>query len=221
MIRWIYVTVALSGLACLVWLAIFIWPERLLLEQVPVHWDLHFQPDHSEPREQAVWYFLAYPGFLAMLVILTLVLPWLSPQQFRVDRFQHIFEYVMALAAVLFAYLFLVHVWAASFPQQSIGRLFIAGIFLFFACVGNVLGKVQRNFWMGVRTPWTLASEKVWIQTHRFTAWLWMAFGLAGFVAVLFNVPPLWCFGSLLLAAFLPVFYSLFLYKKLEKEGKV
>ncbi len=221
MTRWFYVTVALAVLAGLGWLYLFLWPESLLLEQVPVHWDINFQPDHSEARDQAVWYLLPYPAFLALLVILTLVLPWLSPRQFRVDRFRRIFEYVMALAAVLFAYLFGVQVVAGSDAHQPIGRLFIAGIFLFFTCLGNVLGKVQRNFWMGVRTPWTLASEKVWIQTHRFTAWLWMAFGLAGFVAVLLNVPPWWCFGSLLLAAFLPVFYSLFLYKKLEREGKV
>jgi uncharacterized membrane protein len=72
-----------------------------------------------------------------------------------------------------------------------------------------------------VRTPWTLASEAVWIRTHRLTAWLFVGFGLAGFVAVLAGAPPLWCFAGLIVAALTPVVYSLVLYKKLQKAGKV
>ena len=98
---------------------------------------------------------------------------------------------------------------------------FLQSLELFFALMGNSLGKVRRNFWMGVRTPWTLASETVWNRTHRVTAWLWVALGLVGFVIVLvFN----WLVASLallLVAVLTPVLYSLILYKSLEKQGKL
>jgi uncharacterized membrane protein len=92
-------------------------------------------------------------------------------------------------------------------------------MFLFFALLGNVLGKVQRNFYVGVRTPWTLASETVWVQTHRLAAWLFTGAGVLGLVIVLVGVPFYFAFGLILVAALVPVVYSLVLYKRLEKKG--
>ena len=46
-------------------------------------------------------------------------------------------------------------------------RLVIGGLMVFFAVLGNVMGKVRRNLWIGVRAPWTLASAVVWDRTHR------------------------------------------------------
>jgi len=105
-------------------------------------------------------------------------------------------------------------------PIDSMKAL-IAGLFLFFALLGNVIGKVRRNFWMGVRTPWTLASEVVWDRTHRVAAWLFTGVGVVGCVAVLAGVPFLVCFAALIVVAFFPIFYSLVLYKKLQSQGRV
>ena len=93
-------------------------------------------------------------------------------------------------------------------------RIPIAETFLFFALIGNVLGKVRRNFWVGVRTPWTLASDKVWIATHRLAARLMVVAGMIGAL----GVPVALCFGLLMLALFVPVVYSYFLYQRLERE---
>jgi hypothetical protein len=102
-------------------------------------------------------------------------------------------------------------------------RVFLGGICLFFALIGNVMGKVRRNFWMGVRTPWTLASEPVWNQTHRLAAWLFVAAGLVGFVLVMLLPPDVVWVALLVLipAGLVPVVYSLVLYKRLERQGKL
>ena len=86
--------------------------------------------------------------------------------------------------------------------------------------MGNVLGKVRRNFWMGVRTPWTLASEKVWVATHRLAARLLTAGGLAGAVAAWLGAPLVLCFWLLMVALLWPAVHSLLLYKRLEREGE-
>ena len=67
----------------------------------------------------------------------------------------------------------------------------------------------------------TLASEAVWDRTHRVAAYLFTAVGLAGFVAVLVGVPFLVCFAVLIVVALWPMVYSLVLYKRLEREGKL
>jgi uncharacterized membrane protein len=100
-------------------------------------------------------------------------------------------------------------------------RGLLAGIFLFFALIGNVLGKVKRNFWMGVRTPWTLADPVVWDGTHRVAAWLFFATGIIGGVLAVISVNPVYCFVILMVGAVTPIFYSLVLYKRLERAGKL
>jgi uncharacterized membrane protein len=86
--------------------------------------------------------------------------------------------------------------------------------------IGNVLGKVRRNFWMGVRTPWTLANDTVWAATHRLAARLMVAAGLLGAMAVWLGVPIAICFVLLIAALLVPAVYSLVLYKRLEREGQ-
>lgn len=127
----------------------------------------------------------------------------------------------MAVVTGLVTYLYLVSLWGTLSPVINRERWLFAGMFLFFALIGNVLGRVRRNFWMGVRTPWTLASETIWIQTHRLAAWLFTAFGAAGFLAVLLGVGMVWCFAGLIVVSLVPVVYSLVLYKRLEKQGRV
>jgi uncharacterized membrane protein len=74
---------------------------------------------------------------------------------------------------------------ATLHPEMDPGRPLVGGIFLFFALMGNLLGKVRRNFWMGIRTPWPLAGDAVWIATHRAAARLYTAMGLIGAVMAL------------------------------------
>ena len=69
----------------------------------------------------------------------------------------------------------------AGRPSFDLGRAFIAGMFLFFGLMGNVMGKVRKNFYIGIRVPWTLASDRVWNDTHRVAAWVWVAAGVVGF----------------------------------------
>src|SRR5262249_46048419 len=131
------------------------------------------------------------------------------------------FYYIMTLVVALIAYLHVAITCNYLWPGLNTLKWVLGGMSLFFAAIGNSLGKVQRNFWMGVRTPWTLASERVWNQTHRVTAWLWTAGGLIGCLAVLAGVPVMaWMIG-LLVIALVPVVYSLWLYKHLEKQGKL
>jgi uncharacterized membrane protein len=130
----------------------------------------------------------------------------------------------MALTIGLFAYMHIVLLYTV---QQSVlrqasvdlGRAFIAGMFLFFALMGNVMGKVRKNFYIGVRVPWTLASDRVWNDTHRLAAWVFVAAGVIGFGMIVVGVPIIYPIGVLLLSAFVPIVYSFLHYKSLERRG--
>jgi uncharacterized membrane protein len=219
--RWLYVSLTLAALALGASLYVYAYRDEMLPDRVPTHSNIHGEPDKWTPRDDMLPQLLILPGAMVLLSVLPLVLPWLSPRPFGVEEFRDTFNYLFVLVVALMAYLDAVILTGWTHPDLDVSRPLIAGIFLFFALLGNQLGKVRRNFWMGVRTPWTLASETVWTQTHRVAAWLFVGAGVLGFVAVLAEVPLVLCFGFFLVAALVPVIYSLVLYKRLERAGKL
>jgi uncharacterized membrane protein len=83
------------------------------------------------------------------------------------------------------------------------------------------LGKVRKNFYIGVRVPWTLASDRVWNDTHRLAAWVMTAGGLIGFVLTILGVSIIISIVILVASALIPVVYSFVHYKALERAGQL
>jgi uncharacterized membrane protein len=221
MTRWLYLAIAVTVAAIAASVYVYIFQYDRLPEQIPVHWGIDGSPDRWVNKHDAWMNFWLTPALMIGFTLLTLALPWLSPRAFEVDRFRDTYGYVMAMVVVLFGFIDFLLLWASLHPDFETVRVLVAGILFFFALVGNVLGRVRRNFWMGVRTPWTLASETVWNETHRLAAWLYTAFGIVGCITVLLGAPLTWCFIALIVVAVFPVFYSLVLYKRLERQGRL
>jgi uncharacterized membrane protein len=221
MTRWLYVAIAVTFAAWAVSFSVYKFKYDQLPDQIPVHWDINGSADKFVPKSEAWVNFWLAPSLMAGFLLLTVALPWLSPKQFEVDRFRDTYGYAMALVVALFGYIHLLILWGSLHPEATTIRLLVAGILAFFALIGNVLGRVRRNFWLGIRTPWTLANEDVWNKTHRLGAWMFVAYGFVGCIAVLFGVPLLWVFVALMVVAVIPVLYSLVIYKLLEKQGRI
>ena len=149
-----------------------------------------------------------------------------SPKHFEVNAFRSTYLYIMDLVVGLFAFMqgvLLYTVYQAVHGDNSfdIGRGFFAGLFLFFALMGNVMGKVRKNFFIGIRVPWTLASDRVWNDTHRLGAWVMVTAGVIGFVMTVLGV-PIWASVAILVGSMLiPLVYSFVHYKALERAGQL
>ena len=216
--RWRLVSLAATLAALGASLYLYCFRLDDLAERVPIHWNIRGAPDATAARLPAL--FLT-PACMAGFIALTMLLPWLSPRSFTVDEFRPTYEFTMSLIVVLLGYVHAIMLVAALRAEFDSGRWLVGGLFLFFAVLGNVMGKLRRNFWAGVRTPWTLASPRVWYRTHRLAGYLFVAAGLIGFVAVVLGVNLIAAFVLILLAALVPVFYSLWLYKHLERLGQL
>lgn len=188
-----------------------------LPDQIPNHWNFKGEIDHYGSRQSI----FMLPGIMAAALLLFAVLPWLSPKRFEVDIFRSTYLYLMILVLALIAYLHALILWAAFSRPLNMPRSLMGALFLFLILMGNVLGKVKRNFYIGMRTPWTLASEKVWYATHRFAAKAFVAAGFLGLLSVIFSAPPLIEFSILIAAALASVIYSLVYYKRLERLGEL
>jgi uncharacterized membrane protein len=163
---------------------------------------------------------------MVVMLVVFYFLPALSPKHFEVDAFRPTYLYIMDLVIGLFAFmqgvlLYTVYQGVHGDTSFDIGRGFFAGIFLFFALMGNVLGKVRKNFYIGIRVPWTLASDRVWNDTHRLGAWVMVAAGAIGFLLTVLGTPIWVPFVVLLGSVLIPLIYSFVHYKALERAGQL
>ncbi|MBV9107877.1 MAG: SdpI family protein, partial [Gemmatimonadetes bacterium] len=100
------------------------------------------------------------------------------------------------------------------------GRTTLAGMGLLLMVIGNYLPRIRSNWWMGIRTPWTLESERVWRDTHRVGGRTFVAGGLLCAIAA-FLPEPFSTFvpsAALALGALIPVVYSYVAYRRETRE---
>ena len=212
----------IAGLLTLAAWALAVWLYPSLPQRVPTHWNIEGKVDGWGDKS---WATFLMPGMMIAFLILFAFLPALSPKQFEVDSFRSTYLYIMVLTTGLFAYMngvILLATWqeVRAGPRfMDIGRALIGGIFLFFAFLGNVMGKVRKNFFIGIRVPWTLASDRVWNDTHRLAAWVMVAVGVIGFLLVIAGASPIVAIGLLIGSMLIPVVYSFIHYKSLERRG--
>ena len=219
--RWFLASLVLVLLVSLGTTYVSLQSEHLFPEKVPTHWGPNGKPDAYTPREAILPMLWVMPAFIVGMVLLSRALPWLSPNNYTVESFRPTYEYIFFLVTLLLTYLHTVILLTQMQILTDIARCLVGGIFVLFAAMGNVMGKVRKNFFVGIRTPWTLASDTVWEATHRVGAWCFVGMGVLGLVLLFTPLSPLWLLALVVAMPLIPVFYSLWLYKRLESQGRL
>jgi uncharacterized membrane protein len=186
---------------------------RRLPERMPTHWNIRGEVDAYGSRPFGAF---LLPAMMGGLFLVFLALPAISPRGFRFDRFHAVWG---IFQTAILGFLFLVHTLvlsAAMGKRVDMTRVIEAGIGLLLAVLGNFMGKITRNFFVGIRTPWTLASEEVWMRTHRLGGKLFVLAGLMTFVLALAGAGPTAIAFVVGGAALAPVVASYFLYRRIE-----
>lgn len=211
-----FIAICLLLIAAVVAVTWYHWP--VLPAQIPVHWNHAGQADDYAPR-MVLW--LLGPGLMTFFMVLALALPYLSPRRFDMSTFEATYLYSMGVVVAMLAYVHLLVLIAATGGQVPLDRALPAGVFVMMILLGNPMGKVRKNFYLGIRTPWTLSSDRVWYATHRLAARLMVGSGVAGFIGVLVGAPGWMSVFFALWWAPVAVMFSLACYKRLEKSGNL
>ena len=185
--------------------------------EIPTDYNLQGEVTDTEPRLVAA---LLMPLVFAVTIVIVNVLIWISPQKFSMPSSKRAMDIIIFGVGVLLFFIS-ISMLVGNWDYRLFIRLFSYGMAAFLIITGNVFGKTERNFFIGIRIPWTLASANNWKATHRMAGRLMVLFG---FVLLASNtlVPSLELMLVFALApVILPVFYSLYFYLRFERPTEV
>ena len=205
----IFVTIFLLAFAVAFSVSVF----NRLPDQMASHWNTANQVDGYISR---FWGAFLMPIMTIGVLALFLVIPSIDPLKANIAQFREYFNTFITLIVVFMIYMhILTMLWNLGYNQFNMGIAMLPAIGLLFVFAGVMMRKAKRNFFIGIRTPWTLSSDRVWDETHRIGSVLFIFSGILALLGAFSETYAIWLilvpiFGSTM---FLFV-YSYMLYQR-------
>lgn len=183
-----------------------------LPQELIVHWNFQGVADNTAPALQAL---AIIPFVTAISVIVFHFLPLMDPKKKRYEEFADVYEKIQYIFMAFFTYLQFIIIYTGIEPKTNALALIFAGIGVLFILMGNYLGKIRQNYFVGIRTPWTIDNERVWNKSNRFAG---VCFVVTGMIIILhsliFPTQLAYIMFFVLSSALAPVLYSFLIFKK-------
>lgn len=176
--------------------------------QVPIHWGPDGQPDGHADKALGLFLLPGTTGFVAALLA---VIPRIEPRRANLERSGKAYAATWIGVILLLGGLHLLAIAVTMGATLDLTRIVMAGTGVLFAVIGNYLPKVRPNYLMGIRTPWTLASDLAWDRTHRTGGRLFVALGLLLILAAIIGISGL-ALAILLIAGIVVLIAAMFGY---------
>ncbi|HML39000.1 MAG TPA: DUF1648 domain-containing protein [Bacillota bacterium] len=161
--------------------AIILYPH--MPDRVPIHWNIRGEVDNYGSK--AVGTFLL-PLMNVALYLLFIILPKFDPKRENYSKFDSSYVMIRYSLHLLFLLIFGVTVAVSLGYPVNVGKWIPAGVSVLFIVMGNIMGRVKPNYYVGFRFSWTLDNEEVWKKTHKFGAKAVVIGGFAALFGVIF-----------------------------------
>jgi uncharacterized membrane protein len=162
-----------------------------------------------------------YPLLTLVIYIMMTLLPVFDPLKENYPKFAVPYYWFRTATVLFLCLLYFYSLWVALGGEMNIVYFIVPVMALYFVLLGFFLPKIKRNYFVGIRTPWTLHSEKVWDMTHQFGERIFVGTGVLSLFSVLFPDYSFFIFISLILLATCSVsVYSYYVSKEVEKDSK-
>jgi len=183
-----------------------------LPDQMPIHFDGNGDPNGYGSK-------LVYIFLPVGLYFLMLVLPFIDPRKSNYEIFSSTYFKLRIILTVFIGAIDTVIIYNELHGIEKMGIFVPVIVMLLFTIIGNYMGNFRPNYFVGIKVPWTLNSDVVWIRTHKLAGKLWFWGGLIG-IAALFIVknpavvlPPI-----LVIIIIVPIVYSYIIYQKIANQ---
>lgn len=187
-------------------------------EQVATHWNIAGEPDNWSSKLSGAFVF---PLIVLGMYLLFFILPYLDPRKNRYDQFRKIYHFFKGIMIFFMVFIFALMGFSNLDYNINIELWMPITIGVLFMLIGNYMGKIKPNWFLGIKTPWTLSNEEVWNRTHRFSGRMFI---LSGFLMILTGFSPVSLKLPLFIVAIAIIIlgtmgYSYLAYRKEEKKN--
>jgi immunity protein, SdpI family len=178
---------------------------------------------HWGANDQVNGYMTKFWGVFLMPLItlgmlgLFLIIPSIDPLKANIAQFREVFNLFIMLIVAFMLYIYILSLrWNLGHTDFDMSKAMLPAVGILFFFVGYLLRKAKRNFFIGIRTPWTLSSDKVWDETHRLGSVLFMVSGALAFIGSFFGgMLAFWfLFVPLIGSTLVTLVYSYVLYQQ-------
>jgi uncharacterized membrane protein len=190
--------------------ALYLYPQ--LPDRVASHWNAQGQIDSYMPK---FWGVFLMPAITLAIFLLFLLIPIIDPLKKNIDKFRNYFNWLIILIVAFLLYVYSLTVFWNLGYRFNMTLLMTPAVGLLFFYIGVILKHAERNWFIGIRTPWTLSSDVVWKKTHQLGAKLFKVAGIIAILGIFFAENALWfaIIPAIAFSLFLLV-YSYFEHKK-------
>ncbi|WP_437396326.1 SdpI family protein [Flagellimonas lutimaris] len=193
----------------------YVWNQ--LPEQVPLHYNITGEADRYGDKSELILIPILLP---VLIYAIFLVVPYIDPKkqiQKMGNKYQSLKLILTTFMSVLA--LFIIHTTKTGSFGNPNTMFLILGVM--YVILGNYFKTIKANYFIGIRTPWTLESESIWKETHRLGGKVWFIGGLLVIVCSLLlknEVNTKMFLTITLVIVLIPVIYSYLLYRKQQKS---
>jgi uncharacterized membrane protein len=192
----------------------YIWND--LPEEVPLHWNIRGDVDKYGSKFEL----LLIPILLPLLVYLIfLIVPKIDPKN-KIQKMGGKYQSLKAILTIFMSGLALFIMYAANNESVKNPNYIVLIIGLLFVFLGNYFKTIKPNYFIGIKTPWTLENETVWKETHSLAGKMWFVGGLIiVFSSLILSKEANFTLFTVItvIIASVPVIYSYIFFKQLEK----
>ena len=207
---WVYVlgVLPLAVLACI---------YNRLPQEVPMHWNVDGSIDYSTKGQ--LWFVFALGLIFAVMFD---ILPKIDPRKENYARFGKYYDFFCVMMNVFLIIIEGITLIECFRPHTiPVGKVVMVLLSVVFLITGNIMPKMKTNFYMGIKTPWTLSNPDVWNKTHRLGGRMMFIVGFLGVISGLFTsgwISMIVMIVGVICITIIPLVMSYIWYKGLEKH---
>ena len=193
--------------------AIYFYPQ--MPAKMASHWGINGEVNGYLEKDFAIFFM---PVLLLLLLGLFIALPKIDPLKKNYKLFQK--EYDMMIVLII-GFLYYIYLLTIAYNLGYIFNMaqFLAPAFaILFFFLGIIVEKAKQNWFVGIKTPWTLSSKKVWDKTHKIGGKLFKAAGIIALLGIAF--PALGLGISIIAVLAIAIFLVVYSYVEFGKERK-
>lgn len=189
---------------------IYFYPRMPL--QMVSHWNLRGEPDGFILN---FWGSFLMPIISLVMLLLFILIPRIDPLKANIEKFRKYFDRFIVLIILFLFYIYLLTIFWNTGARFNMGQLMLPAIAIIYYYAGVLITNAKRNYFIGIRTPWTLNNDAVWDKTHRAGGKLFKAAAVIAFLGIFFpNYAFFFVIIPVISVSIYTILYSYFEYRK-------